>query len=1201
MSDEKELIIVRGSTPLLSVTLPEDISTSDIATGIISISQRNKGVLISKTLDEMTVNRNKYSVFLKQSETLKLDSTKPAAIQAKFCTIDDIVLVSFIQNIEILPVNNEKLFEQDNPSGDTYEATGESGIEIVPDLVDFIPDMDVEQITISTDDYNLLRNKPVLNGVTINGNQTSDEFGIYNSEQVDALLDPIAEKDTEQDARISTLESVSDEHDTAIETIEGQIGNHTVARDVSATEYTNDQIDTKVGNVSDEVDTLKTKVNTQLGNHTVNRDVLSNEYTNAEIDTAISTAVGTLHDDVEALSDKVDTQLGEYTVARNVLADEYTNTQIDTKVSTVQSSVDTLSEKVNTQLGEFTVERNVAADEYTNAQIDGKVQAVQDDVDALDSSAVKSVNTIAPVNGDVTLSKGDIGLGNVTNDAQVKRTEMGTANGVATLDANGVIPSSQLPSYVDDVLEYDTLSAFPTTGESGKIYVALDTGKTYRWSGSTYTEISESLALGETSSTAYAGNKGKATTDALNTHLEDNVRHITNAERTSWNNKVDSETGKGLSANDYTTEEKNKLAGIEAGAQVNTITGVKGDAETDYRTGNVNITKENIGLGNVDNTSDLDKPISTATQEALDLKQNTLTFDTTPTAGSTNPVTSDGIASVVSALNSNLSQKVSSVNSETPDTNGNVSLNAEDIPADGVGSKDVSGNPIIVTDAVAENAENLSVDFEPIQDLHGYDHPWAGGAGKNLLVSTISNIKNGNAEGTWSGNSYTLAGVTWTFNVNDDGAITSVTANGTATGTSNPTVGYIGFVNGTSYILSGCPSDGSSSTYQLASSQNGATGYDRGSGATINATVTTTISSVRAYVYSGQTVNNQKWYPMLRLSTESDATFEPYTNICPITGRTQVDVNRTGKNLLKTNDDLSWRPSLTKNADGSIKVVGSRTSSGAYAIGTVDLKANTNYVLSASGNDDLYYQMFVNDSMAGAARLTDFAYTPTEDVTATIRIFARANIDFNEVLYPQLELGSTATEYEPYQEQSVTVNLGQTVYGGTLDVTTGLLTVETANIASYNGESIGEPWWSSLDEYVEGTTPTTGAQVVYTLATPTTVTLTPAQLALLEGYNILTTDGDTISLRYTGTVASNVQSEIDEFEESTRKLAGSLAMIETSPATANHAVGSYLMLNNRLCKVTSAIATGEQIIVGSNVQYTTVAEELTAILAQINA
>ena len=91
----------------------------------------------------------------------------------------------------------------------------------------------------------------------------------------------------------------------------------------------------------------------------------------------------------------------------------------------------------------------------------------------------------------------------------------GVANGVAELDSNGLVPTSQLPAYVDDVLEYASRSAFPATGETGKIYVALDTNLTYRWGGSEYVEISPSLALGETSSTAYAGNKGKANADAI--------------------------------------------------------------------------------------------------------------------------------------------------------------------------------------------------------------------------------------------------------------------------------------------------------------------------------------------------------------------------------------------------------------------------------------------------------------------------------------------------------------------------------------------------------------------------------------------------------------------------------------------------------------------------------------------------------------
>ena len=89
------------------------------------------------------------------------------------------------------------------------------------------------------------------------------------------------------------------------------------------------------------------------------------------------------------------------------------------------------------------------------------------------------------------------------------------AGNYATLGSDGKVPTSQLPSYVDDVLEYATRSAFPATGEAGKIYIAKDTNKTYRWSGSAYVEISASLALGETSSTAYAGDKGKANAQAI--------------------------------------------------------------------------------------------------------------------------------------------------------------------------------------------------------------------------------------------------------------------------------------------------------------------------------------------------------------------------------------------------------------------------------------------------------------------------------------------------------------------------------------------------------------------------------------------------------------------------------------------------------------------------------------------------------------
>lgn len=114
------------------------------------------------------------------------------------------------------------------------------------------------------------------------------------------------------------------------------------------------------------------------------------------------------------------------------------------------------------------------------------------------------------ISSNPTLSKNDVGLGNVTNEAQIPLIEKGAANGVATLGTDGKVPSAQLPSYVDDVLEYAGKSTFPAIGETGKIYVDTSDNKTYRWSGTTYTEISASLALGETSSTAYAGDKGAA-------------------------------------------------------------------------------------------------------------------------------------------------------------------------------------------------------------------------------------------------------------------------------------------------------------------------------------------------------------------------------------------------------------------------------------------------------------------------------------------------------------------------------------------------------------------------------------------------------------------------------------------------------------------------------------------------------------------
>ena len=174
-------------------------------------------------------------------------------------------------------------------------------------------------------------------------------------------------------------------------------------------------------------------------------------------------------------------------------------------------------------------DKNVVASAITNIAYDTTNKKI---TQTTYGTTTTDVVTIAQIKSDLQLVKSDVELGNVENKSSATiRSEItssnvttalgytplnsalkGTASGVAELDANGHVPASQLPSYVDDVLE-GTLSTFPATGETGKIYVDTATNISYRWSGSQYVKVASDLALGETSSTAYAGDKGKAAYD----------------------------------------------------------------------------------------------------------------------------------------------------------------------------------------------------------------------------------------------------------------------------------------------------------------------------------------------------------------------------------------------------------------------------------------------------------------------------------------------------------------------------------------------------------------------------------------------------------------------------------------------------------------------------------------------------------------
>lgn len=177
--------------------------------------------------------------------------------------------------------------------------------------------------------------------------------------------------------------------------------------------------------------------------------------------------------------------------------------------------------------------------------------------------------------------KADLGLSNVSNtsdankpistatqealDQKVSTTLLGVANGVATLDATGKVTASQLPSYIDEVIEATTLSALPVTGESSKIYITLDTNLTYRWTGTAYIEISS------------AGTADTATR--------------------------------------WTAARTITLTGKASGSVA-----FDGSADFNLNVTALSVNPSDVGLGNVDNTSDLAKPISTATQAALDDK-----------------------------------------------------------------------------------------------------------------------------------------------------------------------------------------------------------------------------------------------------------------------------------------------------------------------------------------------------------------------------------------------------------------------------------------------------------------------------------------------------------------------------------------------------------------------------------------------------
>lgn len=360
------------------------------------------------------------------------------------------------------------------------------------------------------------------------------------------------------------------------------------------------------------------------------------------------------------------------------------NTKVNTKLD---GKADKVSGATNGHFASLDGAGNIADSGKSASDFVAKSAGVTNvSYDTTNKKITKTINgTTTDVVSASTL-KTDMGLGNVTNDAQVKRSEMGVANGVATLDSNGKIPTSQIPGSYDDVRNgyYYNGEFYSDAAHTNQmshvddiLYVDIPTNNPYRWTGTNYVVTGSDLALGETSSTAYRGDRGKIAYDfsqnpytsnpAMNgtasagsstkwsrgdhVHPTDTSREAVSNKKTAWSStvsdtnypseklvknslddKVDKVSGKGLSTNDFTTTLKNKLDGITAGAtkvESSTTNGnikINGTETTVYThpgttatsaaakkigkdaLGHVvigdSLTKSDVGLGNVDNTSD---------------------------------------------------------------------------------------------------------------------------------------------------------------------------------------------------------------------------------------------------------------------------------------------------------------------------------------------------------------------------------------------------------------------------------------------------------------------------------------------------------------------------------------------------------------------------------------------------------------------
>jgi len=330
-----------------------------------------------------------------------------------------------------------------------------------------------------------------------------------------------------------------------------------------------------------------------------------------------------------------------------------------------------------------------------------------------------------------------------------------------------------------------------------------------------------------------------------------------------------------------------------------------------------------------------------------------------------------------------------------------------------------------------------------VQDLHGYENPWPAGGGKNKLNITANTV--------------TAKGVTFTVNKDSDGNFVSIVADGTAEGNiaySDITFGRV-TLNAGNYIFNGL-STGSQSTWRMVAYDNASsTSYGsayNGNNVSFTLEDTTTIT-VYPVILTGQELRNVEFYPMIRLATETDVTFAPYSNICPISGHTGAEIVQTGKNIW----DEEWENGSISNETGQ-DVANSNI---IRTKGYISVKPGLVYALVkpiSSVHGLAFYnanKAFISYRICNNSALFEEITTPNNCYYMRFRCISTYGATYNNDI--SINYPATDTTYHHYTSNQISVNWEDeagTIYGGEDEVISGELK------KTYHEIDLGDLAWS---------------------------------------------------------------------------------------------------------------------------------------------